>query len=161
MSTAYEMPAENRGISFPVRNMRGVARPMRVNLVPAPLQFRIRAFSWPRNMPWDLRGKNFHPVSVYGGGWFRWRTWTEEIETLISGYFPYPFFSRTFKYSLPFGLGNIQGSNVYFFLELWKGRRIIDSDNRFMEVFIFCSFLWQNREEFLFVFRFGINFLNF
>lgn len=42
---------------------------------------------------------------------------TEEIETLISGYFPYPFFSRTFKYPLPFGLGNIQGSNVYFFLE--------------------------------------------
>lgn len=139
------MPAEKRGISFPVRNMRGVARPMRVNLVPAPLQFRIRAFSWPRNMPWDLRGKNFHPVSVYGGGWFRWRTWRRKLKPSYRDIFRIRFFLVRSSILCLLVLATFRDRMFISFLKgLWKGRRIIDSDNRFMEVYILFFFVVES-----------------
>lgn len=86
MSTAYEMPAENRVSRFRC----AICAAMRVNLVSATLQFRIRVAAQYAGSSWE----KFAPcASVYGGGWFPWRTWPEKIETLISGsYFPYPFF---------------------------------------------------------------------
>lgn len=128
MSTAYEMPTENRGISFPVRNMRGVARPMRVNLVPAPLQFRIRVSSWPRNMPWDLRGKNLHPMRLstgVGGELGR-----RKLKSSYRDIFCIRFFSYA-EYSLSFDLWTFERSRI-----------IDDNDNRFDGSFYILFFFF-------------------
>lgn len=89
--------------------MRGVARPMRVNLVPAPLQFRIRASSWPRNMPWDLRGKNLHPLRglrLRGVDGSVGELGRRKLKPSYRNTFRIRFFSYA-EYPLPFDLGNV------------------------------------------------------
>lgn len=108
MSTAYEMPAENRVSRFRC----AICAAMRVNLVSATLQFRIRVAAQYAGFSWE----KFAPcASVYGGGWFPWRTWPEKIETLISGYFPYPFFPSAERIICLLILATF-GDRVSFFL---------------------------------------------